>query len=71
MYGTGDRRGPGPQGHHEGDRVACGPRSAPRPARGEYNASALGHCVGGKVAVTTNCAHVLQSGHGSKAACGW
>lgn len=64
--GTEDRRDPGPpKGIEKGD---LGPRAGPfrslPPARGRYDAGGVRHSVGGKVAIYTNSAEVLQSGHG-------
>jgi len=47
--------------------VVCGPFQ-PLPARGRHDAGAVRHSVGGKVAVSTNSAEVLQSRHGSDGA---
>ncbi len=52
--GTGDQQDPGPpKRHHEGDRGRLRASSLRRTARGRYDAGAVGHSVGGKVADDT------------------
>jgi hypothetical protein len=62
----GQTRPGSPQGHQEGGPGGRVRPFHPLPARGRYDAGAVRLSVGGKVAVSTNSAEVLQTGHDSE-----